>query len=169
MKKLQKVISILSIFLIFVFVGCTKEIEVKEQHEIKPSKYYSIYTEVLDSYMGKDPGLESGMKYIAIDLESLKNAEEKDKENILKYFAKYNLEVKGESFKTLKEKGMVKEGNYIEGLLLSVENVEFVSDSEVIIEGSKFRSGTGALGFKSVVKYDGEKWVLKETKETWIS
>lgn len=162
-----------------IFAGCSKKNMEHSKDQIKStddiekkegnySKYYFIYSQVLDSYMTIDPGLNDDIKYIAIDFDTLEGVEE-EKNLIKKYFEKYNLEVIDESFESLKEKGMVKEGNYIEGILLSIESIEFTSDNRAVVEGSKFRSGKGAVGFKSTIKLSNGQWKLENTDMTWIS
>jgi hypothetical protein len=109
------------------------------------------------------------MEYIAINSQTLSNASDEDIIKIKDYFIKYEVEIIDESFNTLSEKGMVKKGNYIEGLLLEITDVNIISDNKVIIEGSKFRSGLGAVGVKStVIKSNGE-WQLESADMTWIS
>lgn len=133
------------------------------------TQFRDLYTIALDSFIPIDDGLNSDMKYIAIDTNTLTHASETDKKFILKYFEKYNLEIMDETFDSLKEKGLVKEGNYIEGLLLSIDEIKFVSNNTVEIEGSKFRSGLGAVGVKCVIKNEDGEWILKKADMTWIS
>ncbi|GAA0182571.1 hypothetical protein SH2C18_49260 [Clostridium sediminicola] len=133
------------------------------------TKLSDIYTIAMDSFIPLDDGLNGDMKYIAINTQTLTDASEADKKYILKYFEKYNVEVIDETFDTLKEKGMVKDGNYIEGILLSIDDINFISDNEVEIEGTKFRSGKGAIGVKSVIKNKNGEWELQKADMTWIS
>ncbi|WP_315121662.1 hypothetical protein [uncultured Clostridium sp.] len=163
-----------------IFAGCTKKSMEYSKEQIKDtdgienreqnySKYYFICSQTLDSYMTIDSGLNDDIKYIAIDFDTLKGVEGEEKNLIIKYFEKYNLEVIDESFESLKEKGMVKEGNYIEGILLSIKSIEFTSDNRAVVKGSKFRSGKGAVGFKSTIKLSDGQWKLENTDMTWIS
>ncbi|MEW9096601.1 MAG: hypothetical protein AB2417_16090 [Clostridiaceae bacterium] len=177
---MKRIIIIFLILCGMIFTGCTKKSMEYSKEQIKNadgvekkegnySKYYFIYSQVLDSYMTIDPGLNDDIKYIAIDFDTLEGVEEEEKNLIIKYFEKYNLEVINESFESLKEKDMVKEGNYIEGILLSIESIEFTANNQAVVEGSKFRSGKGAVGFKSTIKLSDGQWKLENTDMTWIS
>ncbi|MCT4544463.1 MAG: hypothetical protein N4A63_13030 [Vallitalea sp.] len=140
------------------------DIETEEE-----SIWDDVYSIALDSFITVDEGLNSDMEYIAINSQTLSNASDEDIIKIKDYFIKYEVEIIDESFNILSEKGMVKKGNYIEGLLLEITDVNIISDNKVIIEGSKFRSGLGAVGVKStVIKSNGE-WQLKSADMTWIS
>ena len=131
--------------------------------------YAEIYISVFDSYFEQDPALHDGMKYIAIDMDTLEHASEGDKAAISEYFrTKYGVDVMDASFADLEEQNMVGDGNSLEGILLSVESVS-VDKYEIIIEGSKFRSGLGANGFESTLTNKDGVWALKETKMTWIA
>lgn len=168
---MKKFTLILIFLLIFLLTSCTRSANttVNETSVDKLTKYYDIYTIALDSFISLDPGLNGDMKYIAIDSKCLRNASLEDKKAIFKYFEKYKVPVIDESFDSLKAKDMVKDGNFIEGILLTVENIEFKSGNEAIIDGSKFRSGLGAIGVKSIVKLKNGKWTLEKADMTWIS
>ncbi|ABN53770.1 MAG TPA: hypothetical protein DEF39_00680 [Hungateiclostridium thermocellum] len=116
-----------------------------------------------------DEGLNDDMKYIAIDTHTLENATNADKKTVLEYFKKYDVEIMDESFESLKEKGMVKDLNSLDGLLLRIEKVDKISDNEIIIECSKFRSGLGAVGVKCVLKKENNKWIIDSSQMSWIS
>jgi len=116
-----------------------------------------------------DEGLNDDMKYIAIDTHTLENATNADKKAVLEYFKKYDVEIMDESFESLKEKGMVKDLNSLDGLLLRIEKVDKISDNEIIIECSKFRSGLGAVGVKCVLKKENNKWIIDSSQMSWIS
>ncbi len=135
----------------------------------EPTAYAQAYIDVFASYFDIDPGLHEGMTYLAIDMDTLKNATDVDKEAIAEHFAKeLSLEVMDASMQDLQEQGLVKEGSTIEGILLYVESVEETATT-LTVEGVKYRSGLGANFNKSVLdKKDGE-WVLRETEMVAIS
>lgn len=133
------------------------------------SEMADIYILALDSFMPIDKGLNGEMKYIAIEMKSLTEATKVDKKEILKYFEKYKVKVIDESFETLKAKGMVMQMNSLEGILIRVDKGEKKSDDEFVIEGSKFRSGLGAIWVKCVVKKEKGKWTLKSSNMMAIS
>jgi len=39
----------------------------------------------------------------------------------------------------------------------------------MIIEGSKYRAGNGAVGTKVIVEYKNGKWQVTKAEATWIS
>ncbi|WP_105616416.1 peptide ABC transporter substrate-binding protein [Vallitalea okinawensis] len=131
---------------------------------------WDIYRIALDSAMDIDPALNHEMKYIAIDSNSLKEMTLKDKTRIFTYFEnKYNVDVIEASYEELKAEGLVNKDSSIDGVLLSIESSRIIF-SNVYLEGSKFKSGLGAIGFKSTVSYVGiNKWKLINSKMTWIS
>ncbi len=57
----------------------------------------------------------------------------------------------------------------LDGVLLRIEKVDFKSNNEIFIEGSKYRSGIGAVGVAVQVHYKDNKWKSKEVTMTWIS
>lgn len=133
------------------------------------SEYSSIYIDVFDAYFSVDTALHADMKFLAIDMDTLNYATDGDKSKIIEHFMeKFNIEVKDASFDDLIEQGLVKDGNAIDGVLLSIDKID-VNNSVITVEGSKFRSGNGANGFKSVLKKSGDIWKLKNTEMTWIS
>ena len=140
--------------------GCDKHIN---------PDYKDIYTLALESLMEEENGLNSDMKYLAINFKTLSNIDENDVSMIMKYFAKYDVEVLDESFNSLNDKGMVFESNYIEGVLLEVTNVEVINKKKFKVECSKFRSGKGAIGLECIIIFTGGSWKVEETKITWIS
>jgi hypothetical protein len=129
-----------------------------------------IYALALDSTILLDPALNHEMKYIAIDTGSLLDVSAHDKNNILRFFEKYSVEVKDASFEELKKQGLYnKDSMSIEGILLDIKEVDKLSDSKVIIQSSKYKSGLGAIGVKSTVVFKGDKWEVESAGITWIS
>ena len=64
---------------------------------------------------------------------------------------------------------MIIEYDYIEGVLLDVTEVRIKSDKKVIVEASKFRSGTGAIGSQFTVEKEDGTWKITGTYLDWIS
>lgn len=131
--------------------------------------YDEIYIIALESFISLDEGLNSEMEYIAINSETLIDATQSEIESVTDYFKKYQVDVINESYKTLDEKGMVNEGNFIDGILLEIEIVDLVSKNKIVVEGSKYRSGLGAVGVKCVLVKEDGKWILESADITWIS
>lgn len=74
------------------------------------------------------------------------------------------------TFEELKEKGFYnQETMSLDGVLLSIEKVNFKSNDNVLIEGSKSHSSLGAVGVEITVHYKGVKWQIKKVKQIWIS
>lgn len=128
-----------------------------------------IYSLALDALMPMDEGLNGDMQFIAIDMSNFINLNEKDKEQILNHFGKYNVEVMEATYEELKEKGLYDpKTNALYGILLRVQETQ-ISDQQVIVECSKYRSGLGAIGVKVSVEYKKGEWQVTKTDLTWIS
>ena len=130
-----------------------------------------IYSVALDSLMKQDEALNSDMEYIAIDLSNSEEVDENDKKEILNYFKeKYKVNVMDATLEQLEEKGLYNpEIMLLDGVLLKIEKVDFKFNNKILIEGSKYRSGLGAIGVEVKVHYKDNKWKAKEVKMTWIS
>ncbi|MFD2216436.1 peptide ABC transporter substrate-binding protein [Metabacillus endolithicus] len=125
----------------------------------------------MDSIMEQYDAISSDMEYVAIDMSNFEEVDESDKEEILSYFkAKYNVDVMVATFEQLKEKGLYDpETMSLGGVLLRIEKVDFKFNNNIFFEGSKYRSGLGAVGVEVTVHYKENKWKSKEVKMTWIS
>jgi hypothetical protein len=130
-----------------------------------------IYSIALDSIMEQDEALNSDMEYIAIDMINFEEVDESDKEEILSFFKeKYKVEVMDATLEQLKEKGLYNPNTMrLDGVLLRIEKVDFKFNNEIFFEGSKYRSGLGAVGVEVKVHYKDNKWKSKEVKMTWES
>jgi hypothetical protein len=130
-----------------------------------------IYSVALDSIMEQDEALSSDMEYIAIDMSNFEEVDESDKEEILSYFKeKYKIEVMDATLEQLKEKELYNPDTLVlDGVLLRIEKVDFKVNNNIFFEGSKYRSGDGAVGVEVTVHNKDNKWESKETKMTWIS
>lgn len=139
---------------------------------IEPKEHLGeIYSIALDSIMEQDEGLSSDMEFIAIDMSNFEEVTDIDKEEILNYFKeKYKIEVMDATFEQLKGKGLYNpETLSLDGVLLRIEKVEFKSNNNIFFEGSKYRSGKGAVGVEVTVHHKDNKWKSKEVKMTWMS
>lgn len=121
--------------------------------------------------MKQDEALNSDMEYIAIDLSNSEEVDENDKKEILNYFKeKYKVNVMDATLEQLEENGLYNpEIMLLDGVLLKIEKVDFKFNNKILIEGSKYRSGLGAIGVEVKVHYKDNKWKAKEVKMTWIS
>lgn len=155
-----------TIFIIIslVLVSCTNGVKSKEH-------LGEIYSIALDSLMETDTALNSEMEFVAIDMSNFNNLNEQDKAEILSYFTeKYKVDAMDVTFEELKEKGLYnQETMSLDGVLLTIEKVDFKLNNNVFFEGSKYRSGIGAIGVETTVHYKGGKWKIKKAKQTWVS
>ncbi|MDR7237553.1 peptide ABC transporter substrate-binding protein [Neobacillus drentensis] len=159
--KFGSILLILSLFL----TACNIGVDPKEH-------LGEIYSVALDSIMEKDEALSSEMKFIAIDMSNFDDGlSAKDKEDIITFFKdKYKVDVMDATFDELKEKGFYDpEKMSLTGVLLRIEKMDFKWNHNVFFEGSKYRSGLGAIGVEGTVHYKEGTWQMKESKETWIS
>ena len=139
---------------------------------IEPKEHLGeIYSVALDSILKQDEGLNSDMEYIAIDMSNSEELDESDKKEILNYFKeKYKVEVIDATLEELKEKGLYNPDMMrLDGVLLKIKKVDFKFNNKILFEGSKYRSGLGAIGVEVKVHYKDNKWKSKEVKMTWIS
>lgn len=130
-----------------------------------------IFILALDSMMEKDKALNSDMEFIAIDMSNFEEVNEEQKKAIVNYFKdKYNVEVMNATMDELKEKGYYNPDTMaLEGVLLRIEKVVVKFNNNVLLEGSKFKSGLGAIGVESTIHYKNGEWQIKKSKETWVS
>ena len=150
--------------MLFLLSACNTGLEPKEH-------LGEIYTVALDSIMEQDKALSSEMKYIAIDMSNFDDVDEDSKKEILNYFKeKYKVDVIDATFEQLKEKGLYNRDTMsLDGVLLRIEKVEFKVNDDIFFEGSKYRSGLGAVGVEVTVHHKDNNWKVKEVKQTWIS
>ncbi len=155
-----------SIILIFSLClsACSEDVDSQEHVD-------EIYIAALDAMMGLDEALNHAMKFIAIDRSNFDDLDEPVKDSITAYFKeKYGVEVLVATLDQLKEKSLFHTDTMsLDGVLLRIEKVDFTSDKEVLVEGSKYKSGLGAVGVKSVVLFKDGKWQIKDSKVTWQS
>lgn len=130
-----------------------------------------LYFRVLDSYIPIDKALNENYKYISIDVNSL-DASNKEKKRLIDCFRrKYpDMNIMDKSFESLKQMGLVKEGNYLEGILLSfIKKKDLLYHTVIFIDGTKFRSGLGADGIRSIAIMLFGQPVIISNQRTWIA
>ncbi|MGM0830352.1 MAG: peptide ABC transporter substrate-binding protein [Bacillota bacterium] len=130
-----------------------------------------IYTLALDSIMEKDKALNIDMEFIAVDMSNFDGINEEQEKAILNYFKdKYKVEVMNATMDELEEKGYYNPDTLaLDGVLLRIEKVDYKFNNNVLFEGSKFKSGKGAIGVESTIYYENGEWQIKESRETWVS
>ena len=127
-----------------------------------------IYGLALDAFISLGDGLTDKMKYIAIDMSNLKDISEEDKDQVLRHFSKYDVNVMDITLEQLEKEGRVKDARSLEGILLRVENSE-IYENKIIIEGSLFKSAKGAIGTSVILEYLDDKWQVTKASDTWVS
>ncbi|MFD2614516.1 peptide ABC transporter substrate-binding protein [Paenibacillus gansuensis] len=127
-----------------------------------------IYGLALDAFLPLGDGLTDNMKYIAIDMSNLKDLSEGDKEQVLRHFSKYDVNVMDITLEQLEKEGQVKDARSLEGILLRVENSEILGN-KIIIEGSLFKSAKGAIGTSVTLEFLDDKWQVTKASDTWMS
>jgi len=127
------------------------------------------YALTIDSIIGVDPALNHEMTYIAVNFDNMKNMTEDIQESIESYLSKYQVPIINESYATLVEKNMLIEENYINGILIDFDSIVYVSEDELLIEGSKYKSSLGAVGVEVVLKRVDGVWTVISAEMTWIS
>lgn len=142
----------------------------KQQNINIKGSLVDVYSVALDSFMPLDEGINGDMKFIAIEGNTLKYLQTDKRNNVLKNFEKYKVKVMDASLEELKKMGLFNEKQlYLEGILLSVEDITILSDKEIVVEGSKYRSGDGAIGVKCTLKYQNGNWEVDKAGITWKS
>lgn len=155
------------------------------------SKTAKLYTMLIDDIIAQDPGLNGGMEYIAIDINSFQplyedeiidntiqelqfqslmapKLNEEDCIDIVSYLYKYHDSIKVGSYTTLEEMGLVIKDkdvvSHINGILINIEKIEKVNDNEYNIYMAKYRSALGAIFPTYNVKYENGQWTFEVTK-----
>lgn len=147
----------------FVLPGCGQKEGTAEHLE-------GAYSLALKLMMETDPGLNQSMDYIAVDMETFE-LDTGDKERILRSLeTKYGVDAMDASFEELKAQGLFEEeSGSLDGILLTIEEMESNFNGSVTFNGAKMKSGLGAVGVQSTLKFDGSRWIIEESQQTWVS
>lgn len=147
----------------FVLSGCGQKEGTAEHLD-------GAYSLALKLMIETDPALNQSMDYIAVDMETFE-LDTGDKENILRSLeTKYGVDAMDASFEELKAQGLFEEeSGSLDGILLTIEEMESNFNGSVTFIGSKMKSGLGAVGVESTLKFDGSRWKIQESKQTWVS
>ncbi|MBR0597409.1 hypothetical protein [Sinanaerobacter chloroacetimidivorans] len=127
------------------------------------------YWMVIDQLYQEDSGLNGDIKYLAIDTTEMVNLTEEGKEALLKQLESYGYEVLDTTFQELQEQGLIHDLYFPEGILFQIQD-EPMEGNTITMDASKWRSGTGAIGYDNlVVEYKNDIWEIKEFGGAWIS
>jgi hypothetical protein len=121
--------------------------------------------------MDRDPALNSNIEFVAIDFNVIKDLSKEDKNNVIDYFKKDNIEIKEASLEDLEELGLFDDEQHSikDGILLKINEFKEYTKKSIVLEASKYRSGTGAIGVEYSFKEESGKWILIKSRDTWIS
>lgn len=160
-------IMVLCVLLLIALYMGTKSEAIPSANDNHLGVAYSL---ALDAYMPLDDALNHDMQYIAIDMTEIEDLDPQVKKQVLSYFAsKYQVKVMAATLDDLRAKGLYDLVTLVlDGVLLRLTHAE-VTESKIIVEGSKYRSGLGAIGTKVVVKWIDNQWKVTQADITWIS
>jgi hypothetical protein len=160
-KTFLAALALISCFALF---GCG-------QREGTAEHLDGAYILALKLMIETDPGLNQSMDYIAVDMETLTELDAGDKKGILRALeTKYGVEAIDASFEELKAQGLYdEESGSLDGILLTFEKMEYNFNGSVTFTGAKMKSGVGAAGVQSTLEFDGSRWKIQESKQTWVS
>lgn len=128
-----------------------------------------LYAVAFEAMMKLDEALNDEMKYIAVDLSEMTQLTDEDKNYIMEYLQAFDTEIRNRTFEQLMEEENNDKNNLVlKGVLLRVAKVD-IGEKTALIEGSKYRSGTGAVGTKITLKLEDGAWKLSGSEMTWIS
>ena len=171
MKRVIKIL--LSLIIILSLVACQKnvldnslakfndnEISIKTKEDVSKIKLCELYLEVLEDLWSVDPGLNSEILQIGIDLSLLSDLTDDEKDYVINEFSsKHNLSYIVGTWEELCEQGYIdKENLYWEdglffsiitnkdGLKVDSEGLEYIS-----FDALKWRSGLGAYFFDQCI------------------
>lgn len=157
---MKKILLILNIFLVFILSGCSED---------SAPNTADAYKIVIDKLYNEDEGLNSEIKYLAVDTSTMKNLTDETKAELLKTLENYGLTVLDMSFEELKKQGYIEDLYFKEGILFKIED-EIMKNNSIIMNVSKWRSGLGAIGYDNlVIKYKNGEWKITKTGDAWIS
>lgn len=148
------------------------------------NKTINMYKTILEDLIKQDSALNTDAKFIAIDFENFighhkdrysnedqrRKLSEKEKQAILEFCKKYNENVIEANFEELKSQGHFNEETMsLDGILITVDNVETIKENKVILRISKYRSALGAVMPKYEVNLINDYYWNLKVIDTMIS
>ncbi|MDD5935845.1 MAG: DUF3221 domain-containing protein [Clostridiales bacterium] len=143
----------------------TSQIEVVEQ----TGDLMGMYLRIIKELYEEDPGLNSGINTIVLDLTNINNLTEDQKE-ILRYLVdcEYEQEVRFGTIEQLQVEGVIKDLYYEDGIVFILSD-QALKDNKFEFKVQKWRSGLGSIGYnncKATIKDDIWEYKLSGA---WIS
>lgn len=179
MKKLS-ILFILSIIVLMVACTGNQDADIAEQEKPKGDNHsvstenqdihtVEAYVTVIEKLYKEDIGLNSNIKYIAIDTSKMVNLTDEGKAELLKEVESYGFKVLDMTFEELEKEGYIKELYFEEGILFRIE-YNPIKNNSITMNISKWRSGRGAIGYDGlVIEYRNDKWEITKLGDAWIS
>lgn len=128
-----------------------------------------LYAVAFEAMMKLDEGLGSDMKYIAVDLSEMTQLTTEDKNYIMEYLQTFDTVIRDRTLEQLRQEESNEEDPLLlSGVFLRVDKVD-IGEASALIEGARYRSGTGALGVKVTLEFVDGLWKLSDTEINWIS
>ncbi len=129
-----------------------------------------IYGEMIDKVWDIDSALNSGVSYINVDTRTFDGFNEEDKKQLFEYIAEqYDAEILDKTMEELKDKGYIQDLSFNDGIVFSIDKYIENSEDKISLEGRKWASGIGAIGFIFEAEKVNDKWIIKKCEMTWIS
>lgn len=121
----------------------------------------------IDEVMMQNPEFNDNARYLGIDTSVLTRLDKEGKAALLVTLEKYNLTILDAPFEKLQQEGYIKDLIFTEGLFLQIEE-EVVSENEIILYPSKWRSTTLHIGCSQMVLTKSESgWHLSTIGNWW--
>ena len=161
--KLKKIITVTLLVILLIPIlsvaGCGVKVEDED--------LTGVYSQTFEALMTEDEGLNSDIEFIAIDTSNFYGLY--DIEDILESLKKYNENTIEATFEELKAQGEFDEEKMVlDGALLKISKIE-TKLNKLVVEASKYRSGTGAIGMEFEFRKSEAGWELTNSKGLWIS
>lgn len=134
-----------------------------------PTEDSNPYFVLFKQLYADDPGLNGDIKYIAVDLTDVKSEDNADFLVLIEAFCKkdgFTLLV--DTMDGLNEKGYIKNLSLEEGIVIAFEDTS-LTDTKLVTQGRKWRSGDGAIGGTFTLEKKNGTWSITKTENQWIS
>lgn len=116
-----------------------------------------------------DWGLNDGIKYIAVDLSgTLLDTSDALTQRLADFCAENGYTLLIDTMDSLAAKGYIKNSSFEEGIIIRFSDTE-LTDSTLITDAQKWRSGDGAIGSTFTVEQKSSGWEMTEIENSWIS
>ncbi len=137
---------------------------------------HEAYFNVVKYLYENDTGLNYGIKYIAMDMANVTDAERVPLEALISEWAKsLDCELLLGTYESLVKEGYIDDmppngegGGFKEGLLFSFSEVTYES-GVFKISATKYRGPLGAAGAEFTVNFTDGEWVVEEPEMMWVA